>query len=196
MLDGAVAVFDGVAGVEPQTETVWRQANKYGVPRICFVNKMDRLGADFFTALDTIKDRLDANAAVDPAADRRRGQLQGRHRPARDEGPRLGRRGARAPSATSSTSPTDLQDQAEEYRHELIDVVSHYDDTILEKFIGDEEITVDDLKRAAPRRPPSTTSIVPVLNGSAFKNKGVQPLLDAVVDYLPVAARPAADPPA
>ena len=95
VLDGAVAVFDGVAGVEPQTETVWRQANKYGVPRICFINKMDRLGADFFAALDSIQDRLDGHDRGHPAADRRRGQLQGRHRPARHEGARLARRGAR-----------------------------------------------------------------------------------------------------
>ncbi len=112
VLDGAVAVFDGVAGVEPQTENVWRQANKYGVPRMCFVNKMDRLGADFFKALDSIQDRLDCTTAVIQLPDRRRGPLQGRHRPAHHAGPRLGGRGARRqvdraghPGRPASTRP-------------------------------------------------------------------------------------------
>ena len=184
VLDGAVAVFDGVAGVEPQTETVWRQANKYGVPRMCFVNKMDRLGADFFKALDSIKDRLDCHHRRHPAADRRRGPLQGRRRPAHHGGARLGGRGARAPSGRRRRSPPTCVDQADEYRAELIETVANFDETILEKFVGEEEITADDL-RAAIRRATIANEVVPILNGTAFKNKGVQPLLDAVVDYLP-----------
>ena len=105
VLDGAVAVFDAVAGVEPQTETVWRQANKYGVPRMCFINKMDRLGADFFAALDIDQGPPRRQRRRHPAPDRRRGQLQGRHRPRHDGGARLARRGARAPSGTSRRSP-------------------------------------------------------------------------------------------
>jgi elongation factor G len=183
VLDGAVAVFDGVAGVEPQTETVWRQANKYGVPRICFINKMDRLGADFFKALDSIKDRLEATTAVV--------QL-----PIGAEGNYVGVVDLLEMNALVWHNeelgakwdvvdiPDELKEQAEEYHHELIDVLSHHSDTILEKYISDEPITVEDLKDAL-RRATIANEIVPVLNGSAFKNKGVQPLLDAVVDYLP-----------
>jgi elongation factor G len=183
VLDGAVAVFDGVAGVEPQTETVWRQANKYGVPRICFINKMDRLGADFFKALDSIKDRLAATTAVVQLPVGAEGNYAGvvdllemRALVWRNE--ELGAKW------DVIEIPDDLREQAEEYHHELIDVLSHHSDTILEKYISDEPITVEDLKDAL-RRATIANEIVPVLNGSAFKNKGVQPLLDAVVDYLP-----------
>ena len=183
VLDGAVAVFDGVAGVEPQTETVWRQANKYGVPRICFINKMDRLGADFFKALDSIKDRLEATTAVVQLPVGAEGNYAGvvdllemKALVWRNE--ELGAKW------DVIDIPDDLREQAEEYHHELIDVLSHHSDTILEKYISDEPITVEDLKDAL-RRATIANEIVPVLNGSAFKNKGVQPLLDAVVDYLP-----------
>jgi elongation factor G len=183
VLDGAVAVFDGVAGVEPQTETVWRQANKYGVPRICFINKMDRLGADFFKALDSIKDRLAATTAVVQLPVGAEGNYAGvvdllemKALVWRNE--ELGAKW------DVIEIPDDLREQAEEYHHELIDVLSHHSDTILEKYISDEPITVEDLKDAL-RRATIANEIVPVLNGSAFKNKGVQPLLDAVVDYLP-----------
>jgi elongation factor G len=183
VLDGAVAVFDGVAGVEPQTETVWRQANKYGVPRICFINKMDRLGADFFKALDSIKDRLAATTAVVQLPVGAEGNYAGvvdllemKALVWRNE--ELGAKW------DVIDIPDDLREQAEEYHHELIDVLSHHSDTILEKYISDEPITVEDLKDAL-RRATIANEIVPVLNGSAFKNKGVQPLLDAVVDYLP-----------
>jgi elongation factor G len=183
VLDGAVAVFDAVAGVEPQTETVWRQANKYHVPRMCFVNKMDRLGADFFAALDSIRDRLEANTAVL--------QLplgaEGHYRGVIDL---LGMKalvwleeelGARW---EVQDIPAELEAQAEDYRHQLIDVLSAFDEVILEKYVTEEEITVDDLQRAI-RTGTLAGEIVPVLNGSAFKNKGVQPLLDAIVAYLP-----------
>jgi elongation factor G len=183
VLDGAVAVFDGVAGVEPQTETVWRQANKYGVPRICFVNKMDRLGADFFAALDSIKDRLEANTAVIQLPIGAEGHYKGivdlvemNALEWLDE--ELGAKWE------VKDIPDELRAQAEEYRHDLIDVLSHFDENILEKYVGEEEITADDL-RTALRTGTTSGQIVPVLNGSAFKNKGVQPLLDAVVEYLP-----------
>jgi elongation factor G len=183
VLDGAVAVFDGVAGVEPQTETVWRQANKYGVPRICFINKMDRLGADFFKALDSIKDRLEATTAVVQLPIGAEGNYAG----VVDlvEMKALVWRNEELGAKWDVVDiPDELREQAEEYHHEIIDVLSHHSDTILEKYISDEPITVEDLKDAL-RRATITNEVVPVLNGSAFKNKGVQPLLDAVVDYLP-----------
>jgi elongation factor G len=183
VLDGAVAVFDGVAGVEPQTETVWRQANRYGVPRICFVNKMDRLGADFVAALRSIEDRLEATIAVIQLPIGAEGNYKGvidllemKALVWQDE--ELGA------LWDVVDIPAELVDEAEEYRHNLIDVLSHHSDTILEKYISEEPITVDDLKHAL-RKATIANAIVPVLNGSAFKNKGVQPLLDAVVDYLP-----------
>jgi elongation factor G len=183
VLDGAVAVFDGVAGVEPQTETVWRQANKYGVPRMCFINKMDRLGADFFAALDSIKERLGANTAVLQLPIGAEGNYKGvidligmKALVWHDE--ELGAKWE------VTDIPADLQDQADEYRAQLLDVLSSFDENILEKFVGEEEITLDDL-RGAIRRGTIAGEIVPILNGTAFKNKGVQPLLDAIVDYLP-----------
>src|SRR3954467_9758404 len=141
VLDGAVAVFDGVAGVEPQTETVWKQADKYGVPRMCFVNKMDRLGADFFFCLDTIKDRLGANAAVLQLPIGAEGNYKGIIDLVTMEAlvwydEELGAKWE------VEEIPTELKDQAEEYRSALIDVLSTFDENILEKFIGDEEITV------------------------------------------------------
>ena len=190
VLDGAVAVFDGVAGVEPQTETVWRQANKYGVPRMCFINKMDRLGADFFFCLDTIKERLGANCAVVQLPIGAEGNYKGIIDLITMEAlvwydEELGAKWE------VEEIPADLKDQADEYRAELIDVLGTFDENILEKFVGEEEITVDDI-RGALRRGTIAGEIVPILNGTAFKNKGVQPLLDAVVDYLPSPRRPAA----
>ena len=183
VLDGAVAVFDGVAGVEPQTETVWRQANKYGVPRMCFINKMDRLGADFFAALASIKDRLGANCAVLQLPIGAEGNYRGvidlinmKALEWLDE--ELGAKWE------VNEIPDDLRAQADEYHQTLIDVLSAFDENILEKYVGEEEITADDL-RAAIRVGTIAGEIVPILNGSAFKNKGVQPLLDAVVDFLP-----------
>ena len=183
VLDGAVAVFDGVAGVEPQTETVWRQANKYNVPRMCFVNKMDRLGADFYAALDSIKDRLEANVAVLQLPIGAEGNYKGVVDLVTmdalvwlDE--ELGAKWE------VQEIPADMKDDAEAYRAELIETVATVDESLLEKFIGEEEISVDEL-RAAIRKATIAGEIIPVLNGTAFKNKGVQPLLDAVVFYLP-----------
>ena len=128
VLDGAVAVFDGVAGVEPQTENVWRQANKYGVPRMCFVNKMDRLGADFFKALDSIRDRLDCTTAVIQLPDRGRGPLQGRRRPAHHAGAGLGGRGARAPSGPCRRSPPTSSTRPSSTAAELIETLANFDE--------------------------------------------------------------------
>src|SRR3954449_1406204 len=183
VLDGAVAVFDGVAGVEPQTETVWRQANKYGVPRICFVNKMDRLGADFYAALASIKDRLQANTAVIQLPIGAEGNYAGVI-DLLDMKALVWHNEELGAKWDVTDIPDDLKDQAEEYRHELVDVLSQHSDTILEKYLAEEEITAQDLREAL-RDGTISGAVVPVLNGSAFKNKGVQPLLDAVVDYLP-----------
>ncbi|MFM8304165.1 MAG: elongation factor G [Actinomycetota bacterium] len=182
VLDGAVAVFDAVAGVEPQTETVWRQANKYNVPRMCFVNKMDRVGADFFRCVDMIKDRLDATVALVQLPIGAESEFQGvvdllaMKALVWDEG--MGE------SFETVDIPADLADSAETWRHELIDVVSQFDEVVLEKYVGEEEITEDDLRNAI-RGATIAGAVVPILCGTAFKNKGVQPLLDAVVDYLP-----------
>jgi elongation factor G len=183
VLDGAVAVFDGVAGVEPQTETVWRQANKYNVPRICFVNKMDRLGADFYAALDSIKDRLEANTAVLQLPIGSEGNYKGVVDLVTMEAlvwldEELGAKWE------VQAIPADMADDAEAYRLDLIETVASVDEALLEKFVGEEEIGVDEL-RAAIRKATIAGEIIPVLNGTAFKNKGVQPLLDAIVWYLP-----------
>jgi elongation factor G len=182
VLDGAVAVFDAVAGVEPQTETVWRQANKYSVPRICFINKMDRIGADFYRAIEMIKDRLEATPAVVQLPIGAESEFCGcidlinMKALVWEEG--MGEKWE------VTEIPASMLEQAGNYRHELIDVLTHFDDDITEKFLNDEEITADDLRRAL-RTGTIANHIVPVLCGSAFKNKGVQPMLDAVVDFLP-----------
>jgi len=182
VLDGAVAVFDAVAGVEPQTETVWRQANKYNVPRMCFVNKMDRVGADFFRCVDMIKDRLDATVALIQLPIGVESEFQGvvdlLGMQALVWSDQMGE------NYETVAIPADLVDEAETWRQELIDVVSQFDETVLEKYVGEETITADDL-RSAIRAATLSGEVVPILCGTAFKNKGVQPLLDAVVDYLP-----------
>ncbi len=182
VLDGAVAVFDAVAGVEPQTETVWRQANKYNVPRMCFVNKMDRIGADFYRCLDMIKDRLEANVAVTQLPIGSESEFQGVIDLLAMKA--LVWEDGMGESYESVDIPADLANAAEEWRHQLIDVVSQYDENVLEKYVTEEEITAEDL-RSALRAATVSGDVVPVLCGTAFKNKGVQPLLDAVVDYLP-----------
>jgi elongation factor G len=182
VLDGAVAVFDAVAGVEPQTETVWRQANKYNVPRMCFVNKMDRVGANYFRCVDMMKDRLDATVALVQlpigAESDFRGVVDLLHRRALlwDDG--MGE------TFETTEVPANMTEEVERWRHELVDVVSQFDENVLEKYVADEPITGEDLQRAL-RAATVSGQVVPVLCGSAFKNKAVQPLLDAVVDYLP-----------
>ncbi len=184
VLDGAVAVFDAVAGVEPQTETVWRQADKYGVPRMCFVNKMDRIGADFYRCVDMIKDRLGATVAVVQLPIGAESEFKGcidllgmRALVWNDEA-------AKGEKFDVVDIPAHLLSEAEAYRSELVDTLSNFDDSITEKYLGEEEITSADLESAL-RAATIAGQLVPVLCGSAFKNKGVQPMLDAVVAYLP-----------
>ncbi len=187
VLDGAVAVFDGVAGVEPQTETVWRQADKYHVPRMCFINKMDRTGADFYYCLDTIEDRLTKNTAVLQLPIGAESEFKGVIDLVR-------MKALVWPDATDETDlgatydvvdiPADLQDKADEYRALLLERVAEADDDLMEKYLAEEEISEVEL-HAAIRKGTIANQIVPILTGTAFKNKGVQPLLDAVVAYLP-----------
>ncbi|MGH9490760.1 MAG: elongation factor G [Terriglobales bacterium] len=183
VLDGAVAVFDGVHGVEPQSETVWRQADKYGVPRICFVNKMDRMGADFDHAVGTIRQRLHAPAVAIQlplgSEDGFRGVIDLLRMKAivyKDE--TLGA------DYLEQEIPAELAAQARAYHDQMREKVVENDDTLLHKYMEGEEITAAEL-RASLRRSVIAMRLFPVLCGSAFKNKGVQPLLDAVLDYLP-----------
>jgi elongation factor G len=184
VLDGAVAVFDGKEGVEPQSETVWRQADKYDVPRICFVNKMDKLGADFFFTVGTISDRLGAEPLVMQlpigAENSFAGVVDLVHMRA------LTWRGEVQMGAdyTIEEIPADLLDQANEYRAKLVERVAETDETLLEKYLGGEDLTPEEIK-AAVRKLTINSELYPIFCGSAFKNKGVQPMLDAVIDYLP-----------
>ncbi|WP_433265833.1 elongation factor G [Actinosynnema sp. CS-041913] len=184
VLDGAVAVFDGKEGVEPQSEQVWRQATKYDVPRICFVNKMDKLGADFYFTVRTISERLGAKPLpiqlpigaesdfigvidlVEMRALTWRGEVQ------------------KGEDYAVEEIPADLVDKANEYREKLVEAVAETDDALMELYLGGEELTVEQIKTGI-RKIVTDASAYPVLCGSAFKNKGVQPMLDAVIDYLP-----------
>ncbi|MBA2578055.1 MAG: elongation factor G [Euzebyaceae bacterium] len=185
ILDGAVALFDAVSGVEPQSETVWRQADKYGVPRLCFINKMDRTGADFYGSFDSIRERLGANPVAIQlpvgAEDRFRGVLDLVEMKAR-----LWEIGADDLGAKWSDEeiPDNLRERAEEHRGRLIEALADTDEALLEKYIGEEPISTDEINSAV-RAATLSGEITPVLCGSAFKNKGVQLLLDAVVAYLP-----------
>jgi elongation factor G len=183
VLDGAVAVFDSVAGVQPQSETVWRQADKYKVPRIAFINKMDRTGANFFAAVQSMRDRLAANPVPVQipvgSEENFSGVVDLVEMQAvlyRDD---LGQQ------FDVVEIPAELVEQAKEYHHQLIDAISHFDDEVLAAYIEDESSVTADMIRRAVRAGTLADEITPVLLGSAFKNKGVQLLLDAVVDYLP-----------
>jgi elongation factor G len=184
VLDGAVAVFDGKEGVEPQSETVWRQADKYDVPRICFVNKMDKLGADFYFTVDTIIKRLGARPLVIQLPIGAESTFEG----VIDlvEMRALVWRGEVELGAKYEVEeiPADMKAKADEYRAKLLETVAETSDALMEKFFAGEEITVAEIK-AAIRKMTVKSEIYPVLCGSAFKNKGVQPMLDAVIDYLP-----------
>ena len=188
VLDGAVTVFDSVAGVEPQTETVWRQANKYKVPRMCFINKMDRIGANFYRTVDMVKERLQAVPAVIQI-------------PVGAGGPESNKPFAGLIDIVKMKAliwrdeelgakwdevdiPADQVDEANEYRTALLETIATSDDEFMEKYLGGEEVTEADIKRAI-RKGTLAFDFVPILCGSAFKNKGVQPMLDAVVDFLP-----------
>ena len=183
VLDGAVAVFDSVAGVEPQTETVWRQANRYRVPRMCFVNKMDRTGANFFRTVEMIESRLDASPAVVQLPVGAEGNFRGvidlvKMKAIIWDGDDKGA------SYHEEEIPAGQLAEAEEWRHRLLETVAGEDDEVLEKYLSDEPLGEADLKKVI-RLGTLAAHFVPVLTGSAFKNKGVQPMLDAVVDYLP-----------
>jgi elongation factor G len=188
VLDGAVTVFDSVAGVEPQTETVWRQANKYKVPRMCFINKMDRIGANFYRTVDMVKDRLQAVPAVIQIPVGAGGPESNK--------PFIGlidivkmkaliwhdeELGAKWDEVDI---PEDQIDEANDYRSQLLETIATSDDAFMEKYLGGEEVTEAEIKNAI-RLGTLAFDFVPILCGSAFKNKGVQPMLDAVVDYLP-----------
>jgi elongation factor G len=183
VLDGAVAVFDSVAGVEPQSETVWRQSNKYGVPRIAFMNKMDRVGADFFPSVESMIDRLDANPVPIQipigAEDKFRGPIDlVRMKAIFFDDETLGA------NYTEGDIPEELLPTANEYRDKMLEALADINDTIMEKYLGKEEISPEEIK-AALRKGTLELRLTPVLCGSAFRNKGVQLLLDAIVDYLP-----------
>ncbi len=188
VLDGAVTVFDSVAGVEPQTETVWRQANKYKVPRMCFVNKMDRIGADFYRTVEMVKDRLQATPAVI-------------HLPIGAGGPESNKPFVGLVDLVKMKAlvwhdeelgakwdeveiPADMVEQAAEYREQLLETIATSDDHLMEKYLAGEDVTEDEIK-VALRQGTLAFDFVPILCGSAFKNKGVQPMLDAVIDFLP-----------
>lgn len=188
VLDGAVTVFDSVAGVEPQTETVWRQANKYKVPRMCFINKMDRIGADFYRTVEMMKDRLQAVPAVVQIPVGAGGPESNK--------PFIGlidivkmkaliwhdeELGAKWDEIDI---PADQLDEANDYRSQLLETIATSDDDFMEKYLNGDDVTEDEVKRAI-RLGTLAFDFVPVLCGSAFKNKGVQPMLDAVIDYLP-----------
>ncbi len=183
VLDGAIAVFDVVAGVEPQSETVWRQADRYRVPRICFVNKMDRVGADFFRTVQMIQDRLNARPVCVQLPIGKEADFHGvvdlvtmaaHYWPSEGFGEQWEDR----------PIPEDLREQAEQYRHDLIEALADHDEDIMESYVGEQSVNADQIRKAL-RRATIAGEITPVLCGSAFKNKAVQPLLDAICWYLP-----------
>ena len=183
VLDGAVAVFDAVAGVEPQSETVWRQADRYGVPRICFVNKMDRVGADFFRTVEMVEERLNGKPVVLQLPIGKEADFHGvvdlvsmvaHYWPSEGMGEQWEDR----------PIPEELQEQAEQYRHDLLEAVADYDEEIMEHYVAEEEVDKELIKKAL-RKATLAGDIAPVLCGTAFKNKAVQPLLDAICLYLP-----------
>jgi elongation factor G len=183
VLDGAIAVFDSVAGVEPQSETVWRQADRYRVPRIAFINKMDRTGADFFAAVQSMVDRLGARPVPVQLPlgqeEHFRGVVDLIEMRAISWADDLGEK------MEVGEIPAELLEQAKEYHHQLIDAVADHDDELMETYLLDEEAVSPEMLKRALRAATLDITVTPVLAGSAFKNKGIQPLLDAVIDYLP-----------
>ncbi|MEV6230242.1 elongation factor G [Saccharopolyspora shandongensis] len=184
VLDGAVAVFDGKEGVEPQSEQVWRQADKYDVPRICFVNKMDKLGADFYFTVRTIEDRLHARPLVLQLPIGAESDFQGVIDLVRMKALTWRGEVQKGEDYEVEEIPADLADKAAEYREKLIEAVAESDEALMEAYFGGEELTEEQIK-AGIRKLTNSREAFPVLCGTAFKNKGVQPMLDAVVDYLP-----------
>ena len=183
VLDGAVAVFCAVGGVEPQSETVWRQADKYNVPRIAFVNKMDRVGADFYHVVEMIKDRLGATPLpmVIPIGG---GEMFTGIIDLMEMKSILYNESALGSRFEYGDIPTDLQEEAENWRHHMIEETATYDEHLMEKYLEGEELLADEIK-VAIRKAAIDGSMIPTLCGSAFKNKGVQRTLDAVIDFLP-----------
>jgi len=182
VLDGGVVVFDGVAGVEPQSETVWRQADKYQVPRICFINKMDRMGADFYASFQSIIDRLKANAVPVQipigSAETFQGIVDLLTQKAYIFEDDLGK------EIKETEIPDSLKDEAKKYRHKLLEKIVETEESLLEKFLEDQTLTINELKKAL-RAAVISNQLVPVFCGSALKNKGIQQLMDAIIDYLP-----------
>jgi elongation factor G len=182
VLDGAVAVFDAVAGVEPQSETVWRQADRYSVPRIAFINKMDRMGADFYGSVNSIRTRLGARAVPIQlpigAEDGFKGMVDLINKRSIIYTDDLGK------NIESGEIPAELVERVEQYRHDLIEAVADFDDEIMHKYLEEQEVTPAEIMRGL-RKGTVQGFLVPVITGAALRNKGVQPLLDAVVDYLP-----------
>jgi elongation factor G len=184
VLDGAVAVFDGKEGVEPQSETVWRQADKYGVPRMCFINKMDKMGADFYYSVQTMVDRLGATPLVMQLPIGAESDFVGVIDLVRMKSLTWHGETALGEDYDVEEIPAELRARAEEYRNLLVEKVAEADEELLEKYLGGEELTEDEIK-AGVRTLTLAGEVNPVFCGTAFKNKGVQPLLDGVVDYLP-----------
>jgi len=182
VLDGAVVIFDGVAGVEPQSETVWRQADKFSVPRICFINKMDRMGADFYKSLESIWSKLTPNAVALELPIGAEENLEGVVDLLKMKALKF--KGELGEEVVEEEIPEDLVEKAKEWRKKLIEKIAAEDEALLEKYLANQEIPVEDLKKAL-RKATCDYKLVPVFVGSALKNKGVQPLLDAVCDYLP-----------
>ncbi|WP_210604973.1 elongation factor G [Brevibacterium oceani] len=184
VLDGAVAVFDGKEGVEPQSETVWRQADKYDVPRVCFVNKMDKLGADFYFTVQTIKDRLGAKPLVIQLPIGAESEFAGVVDLLEMKAYTWPDESKMGQDMTEVEIPADLQAKAEEYRAQLVEDVAESTEALMEKYLDGEELTVAEIKSGI-RELVIKSEAFPVMCGSAYKNKGVQPMLDAVIDYLP-----------
>ncbi|MGA2666978.1 MAG: elongation factor G [Patescibacteria group bacterium] len=182
VLDGAAVVFDGVAGVEPQSETVWHQADKFGVPRICFVNKLDRMGADFFKAFDSIKDRLTDHAVIYQFPNGHEEKFEMVIDCLKMKAYTF--EGDKGQDVKEHVIPAEHQEQAEKYHQILIEKIAEQDDTLLSKYLDGTKLTYEELKPVL-RKAVIANKIVPVFCGSALKNKGVQPMLDAVVEYLP-----------
>ena len=183
VLDGAVAVFDAVAGVEPQSETVWRQADRYGVPRICFINKMDRVGSNFYRCVDMIRDRLKAKPVPLQIPIGSEDLLEGVVDLITGEAIVFDK-ASKGSEFVITTVPDALKERFDSMRASMVDAVAEEDEELLEKYLGGEELTIEEI-RLCIRKAPIGPRLVPVLCGSAFRNMGVQPLLDAVVAYLP-----------
>ncbi|WP_313421523.1 elongation factor G [Brevibacterium casei] len=184
VLDGAVAVFDGKEGVEPQSETVWRQADKYNVPRVCFVNKMDKLGADFYFTVQTIKDRLGAKPLVIQLPIGAESEFEGIVDLLEMKAYIWPDESKKGQDMTEIEIPADLKDKAEEYRAQLVEDVAESSEELMEKYLEGEEVSIEEIK-AGIRSLVINSEAFPVMCGSAYKNKGVQPMLNAVLDYLP-----------